>query len=111
MKKVFLMMVTIAFVAISTISCKSEKKEHTHEHAQTAYACPMECEGEKTYADKDAKCPVCKMKLVAKKGEGSHEHNKKEEHGGAEEHDEHSGDDKDAKHNEEGHEHDSDGEN
>jgi hypothetical protein len=30
----------------------------------TLYACPMECEGDKTY-DKAGKCPVCKMDLEA----------------------------------------------
>lgn len=98
MKKVFLMMLTVAFVTVSTISCKSEKKERGHEHAELAYACPMECEGEKTYADKDTKCPVCKMKLVAKKTEGSHEHDEKGEHADG---------DEDGKHNEgEGHDND-----
>jgi len=29
------------------------------------YACPMECEGEKTY-DEEGKCPVCGMDLKVK---------------------------------------------
>ena len=73
MKKVFLIVAVIAFVGVSIVSCKSEKKEH-HEHAEVAYVCPMVCEGDKTYADKSAKCPVCKMALVEKKPEGFHEH-------------------------------------
>ena len=30
--------------------------------AEKKYACPMQCEGEKTYAEA-GKCPVCKMDL------------------------------------------------
>jgi len=30
--------------------------------AEKTYACPMQCEGEKTYAEA-GKCPVCKMDL------------------------------------------------
>ncbi len=63
MKKIVLIVALIAFVGISTIACKSEKKEI----AKVEYFCPMECEGDKTYADKDVKCPVCKMSLVEKK--------------------------------------------
>ena len=29
-----------------------------------AYHCPMKCEGNKTYSDKDTKCPVCDMSLA-----------------------------------------------
>lgn len=28
------------------------------------YQCPMKCEGDKTYSDKDTKCPVCEMGLL-----------------------------------------------
>lgn len=71
MKKIVLVLAVIAFVGILTISCKCEKKEI----ATIEYVCPMECEEDKTYTDKDAKCPVCKMALVEKKEEveGGHE--------------------------------------
>jgi len=55
------------------------------EQADAAYACPMKCEGEKTY-DKPGTCPVCKMDLVAvseKEDEEGHEHS---EEGEAHEH-------------------------
>lgn len=41
------------------------------------YACPMQCEGTKTYAEA-GKCPVCKMDLqevaMAETDSSSHEH-------------------------------------
>ncbi|WP_026628644.1 heavy metal-binding domain-containing protein [Dyadobacter alkalitolerans] len=44
--------------------------------AEKKYACPMQCEGEKTYAEA-GKCPVCKMGLqeVAMAETDSTEHN------------------------------------
>jgi len=42
---------------VSLFSCQSDKPAATHYH------CPMQCEGEKTYADPGT-CPVCKMNLV-----------------------------------------------
>jgi hypothetical protein len=86
MNKVFLVVVMIAFIAVSAIACKNEKKEDKHEHAELAYACPMRCEGDKTYVYKDTKCPVCKMKLVTKETEGSYNQDKKGEYG-SEDHD------------------------
>ena len=76
MKRIILGLVLVAFVGVSTIACKGEKKQDSKEHAQVEYACPMHCEGDKTYADKNAKCPVCKMALVEVKesGEESHDH-------------------------------------
>lgn len=38
-----------------TVSCKETKK-------QTAYQCPMQCQGDTTY-DAPGKCPVCEMDL------------------------------------------------
>ncbi len=36
----------------------------SHDHAtHAAYACPMKCEGDKTY-DAAGTCPVCKMDLA-----------------------------------------------
>ena len=87
MKKIILSVVIIA--AIGFTSCTSEKKtekqeapkeevqkeEMNHDKmdqdkmAVAAYQCPMKCEGDKTYADKDTKCPVCKMDLKEVKAE------------------------------------------
>ena len=87
MKKVILSIAIIA--AIGFTSCTSEKKTEKQEApkeevqkeemnqdkmdnekmAVAAYQCPMKCEGDKTYADKDAKCPVCKMDLKEVKAE------------------------------------------
>lgn len=64
MKNIILGLALIAFVGVSTVACKGDKKEGAQEHAELQYACPMQCEGDKTYTDKDAKCPVCKMALV-----------------------------------------------
>ena len=39
-------------------------EEHAHEEVEeTAYYCPMKCEGNKTYAEKGS-CPTCGMDLV-----------------------------------------------
>lgn len=64
MKKVMLGLAIIAAVVV--ISCKNGNKEadKMEEVALTEYYCPMECEGDKTYTDKDTKCPVCNMSLV-----------------------------------------------
>ena len=84
MKKVLLSVAIIA--AIGFTSCTSEKKTdkeevkteevqksetHKDEMAVAEYQCPMKCEDEKTYADKDHKCPVCKMDLKKKVSEES----------------------------------------
>ena len=64
MKKVMLGLAIIAATVV--ISCKNGNKETDKmvEVALTEYYCPMECEGDKTYTDKDTKCPVCNMSLV-----------------------------------------------
>jgi len=36
---------------------------HGDTEVHTAYMCPMECEGDKTY-DHPGKCPICGMDLV-----------------------------------------------
>ena len=102
----------ILFVGLTSVACKSEKKgEHSeHDIAKVEYVCPMDCEDGKTYADKDDKCAVCKMKLVKKESEGKHEHDKEGEHEGGKEHGENDGHDGDGEHNE-GSNHDKDGEN
>lgn len=76
-------MTIIAFTGLSFISCKDEAKKEgveenaieatTEEVAKTEYQCPMKCEGDKTYTDKDVKCPVCGMALKEVAHEGDHE--------------------------------------
>ena len=63
MKKLMLGLALIA--AFSAVSCKNEEKkvEKSEEVAVAEYQCPMKCEGDKTYTDKDTKCPVCGMGL------------------------------------------------
>jgi len=65
MKKIILILVVVAFSAVSITACKNETKEETksEEVALTEYQCPMKCEDDKTYTDKDVKCPVCGMGL------------------------------------------------
>ena len=68
-----LIVAVILFAGIVT-SCNESKKEVKQEatteqevnkevvHEAAKYQCPMQCEGEKTYAEPGA-CPVCKMDL------------------------------------------------
>lgn len=60
-----------ALLGIFLMACGTSEQtsEHQHEeetHQQSemaaAYACPMECEGDKTYAE-EGTCPVCEMDL------------------------------------------------
>lgn len=74
MKKLVFNLAIIAFMSISLTACKNETKEKTQleEIAKVEYQCPMRCEGDKTYTDKDTKCPVCGMSL--KKVEHNDDH-------------------------------------
>ena len=62
-----LLFASLVFLSIAC-SKKAEKSEQQDETVKTEtvaakkYACPMLCEGEKTYAQA-GKCPVCKMDL------------------------------------------------
>lgn len=67
-----------SFVACTNSETKeSATDEHMHEHgemdnaemADAKYACPMACEGDKTY-DEAGKCPVCNMDLTQASMEG-----------------------------------------
>ncbi len=58
----------IALLVLSVLSScmnrhdkHNQASDHAH-HSETAYICPMKCEGEKTY-DKPGQCPVCNMTL------------------------------------------------
>ena len=74
MKKLVLSLAIIAFMGVSLTACKNETKEETksEEVAKVEYQCPMKCEDDKTYTDKDMKCPVCGMGL--KKVEHTEDH-------------------------------------
>lgn len=58
--------IIIASLLLLSVACSGNKdgKETSETHAVSGkkYACPMQCEGEKTYAEA-GKCPVCKMDL------------------------------------------------
>ena len=55
-----------AFASTSQVTQKADQKA-AKESKKEEYACPMKCEGKKTYAKK-GKCPACTMdlKLVKK---------------------------------------------
>jgi len=54
---------SLLFLSAACAGNKSEKETtETHAVSEKKYACPMQCEGEKTYAEA-GKCPVCKMEL------------------------------------------------
>ncbi|ACT94326.1 heavy metal-binding domain-containing protein [Dyadobacter fermentans] len=74
--------VIIASLLLLSAACtgnKSEKEAATETHAvsEKKYACPMQCEGDKTYAE-EGKCPVCKMDLqevaMAETDSTAHQH-------------------------------------
>ncbi len=50
----------LIFLSLACVACNSS--ETATEEQQLAYACPMHCEGDKTYAEA-GKCPVCNMDL------------------------------------------------
>ena len=64
-----LLMAVFSIVTVSAFSQDStHKKMHLKEHQSEGmymYACPMKCEGDKTY-DKAGKCPSCGMDLKEK---------------------------------------------
>jgi len=81
MKKIILTL-AIVTLTLTVTSCKDSKKEHSHddetthaemEQKETAivYACPMKCEGDKTY-DKAENCPKCGMNLKETKTSNDH---------------------------------------
>lgn len=60
--------IIVASLLFLSVACSGNKSKNeaaaTEAHAvsEKKYACPMKCEGEKTYAEA-GKCPVCKMEL------------------------------------------------
>lgn len=58
----FGMTILLGLGSVTFSSCGSA--EHANEEVvETAYYCPMKCEGDKTYAEKGS-CPTCGMDLV-----------------------------------------------
>ena len=65
MKKILYASMILLCTACGTSSEKSQKQETpaaTETVAAKKFACPMQCEGDKTYPQA-GKCPVCKMDL------------------------------------------------
>ncbi|MBI3135996.1 MAG: hypothetical protein HYZ14_15065 [Bacteroidetes bacterium] len=54
-RKLIYLMLSLTFL----ISCGGQTSD---QNKPGIYKCPMECEGEKTYAE-PGKCPVCEMDL------------------------------------------------
>lgn len=71
--------IIIASLLFLSAACAGKQSEtaETHAAAEKKYACPMHCEGEKTYAEA-GKCPVCKMELqevaMAETDSTAHQH-------------------------------------
>jgi hypothetical protein len=78
MKKAIFASFIFLFAACNSGTDQAEKDGYTETKVSAAksYACPMHCEGEKTYI-KAGKCPVCKMDLqeIAMAGTDSTDHN------------------------------------
>lgn len=78
MKNILFASLMLLFTACTGNNDKSEKAttDATATAAKT-YACPMQCEGEKTY-EAAGKCPVCKMELqevaMAEMDSAAHNH-------------------------------------
>lgn len=57
-----------SFLLLFTLACSgnAEKKDKSQTDTQLAkeqfFACPMKCEGDKTYSEA-GKCPICQMQL------------------------------------------------
>jgi hypothetical protein len=51
-------------LAASLSACGDSKSPSTESEVAETFACPMKCEGDKTY-DKNQSCPVCGMELVS----------------------------------------------
>lgn len=69
---------SLLFLSAACSGNKSEKEAtETHAASEKKYACPMQCEGDKTYAEA-GKCPVCKMELqevaMAETDTAAHQH-------------------------------------
>ena len=60
--KILIAVLSIGLFTMSTVKAQEKPKMKVEQMEKTAFACPMKCEGEKTY-DKAGYCPKCKMDL------------------------------------------------
>lgn len=60
--KILIAVLSIGLFTMSTVKAQEKPKMKVEQMEKTAFACPMQCEGEKTY-DKAGSCPICKMDL------------------------------------------------
>lgn len=60
--KILIVVLSVGLFAVSTVKAQEKAKMKVEQTEKVAYACPMQCEGEKTY-DKTGSCPKCKMDL------------------------------------------------
>lgn len=63
-KQILKFSMIVLFSSALFTSCSSEQSnETTEQETETAYYCPMKCEGEKTYNEAGS-CNVCGMDLI-----------------------------------------------
>ena len=60
--KILIAVLSIGLFTMSTVKAQEKSKMKVEKTEKAAFACPMKCEGEKTY-DKAGSCPKCKMDL------------------------------------------------
>ena len=60
-RNILLLFLGFSVFSVTLSSCSEADANETKE-----YYCPMKCEGEKIYPNKDS-CPVCGMDLIEKK--------------------------------------------
>ena len=60
--KILIAVLSIGLFTMSTVKAQEKAKMKVEKTEKAAFACPMKCEGEKTY-DKAGSCPKCKMDL------------------------------------------------
>lgn len=60
--KILIAVLSIGLFTMSTVKAQEKPKMKVEQMEKAAFACPMKCEGEKTY-EKAGSCPKCKMDL------------------------------------------------
>jgi len=60
--KILIAVLSIGLFTMSTVKAQEKAKMKVEKTEKAAFACPMKCEGEKTY-DKAGSCPKCNMDL------------------------------------------------
>jgi Cu2+-exporting ATPase len=60
--KILIVVLSIGLFTVSTVKAQEKPKMKVEQLQKASYACPMHCEGEKTY-DEQGACPKCKMDL------------------------------------------------